>query len=151
MSLKQDNPYYREFYQKQGTAVQGTWVWGAGAGQTNFASVTGEVPGTYYNSLHNDLDEYKWANIFLTKGSYKITVVYDSAASSGIGEVLLGTVSLGTYDMYTAVLTPNRVWEITFTLISDQTADVRYRCNGKNPLSTNHYVSFSRFWIEKTG
>ncbi len=143
--------FFRPFWQKQGTAVQGTWVWGTGAGQTNFASVTGELAGTYYNSSNANSDEYKWANVFLTKGTYKITIIYMQNVARGIGEVLFGTTSLGTRDMYAAAAVYNQLWEITFTLTADTTADLRFRVNGKNAASTGYIIHFSRFQIEKTG
>ncbi len=143
--------YYREFYQKQGTVVQGTWTWADGASQTDFASITGEVAGIWYNSSFADLDEYKWSNIYLVKGVYKIKMTHMLHINRGIAEILFGTTSLATKDMYAALVAYNQVWEITFTLTSDQTADLRYRVNGKNGSSLGHYIDFSRFQIEKTG
>lgn len=144
-------PYYREFYQGQGTAVAGTWLWGAHVTETDYASVRGEAAGDYYNSLHNDLDEYKWGSVFLPKGTYKFSMRHAKNSASGIAQVLFGTVSLGTKDCYAAVSSYNNVWDITFTLKEPTTADLRFRCNGKNAASTDHYVSFSRCFLQKTG
>lgn len=144
--------FFRTFWQKQGTAVQGTWAWVADASQTNFASVTGEGAGVYYNGgTHTDLDEYKWSNIFLTKGTYKITIYHMTASNRGISEVLFGATSLGTKDLYSAGDVYNQLWEISFTLTTNTTADMRFRCNGKNAASSDHNVDFSRFVLEKTG
>ena len=143
--------FVRPFWQKQGTAVQGTWLWGNHAEETNYASLTGEAAGDYYNSTHTNLDEYKWGNIFLTKGTYKITIIHPQNNASGIAEVLLGTTSLSAKDLYAGVGTYNNLWEITFTLTSDTTADLRFRVNGKNVGSSNYYISFARFFIGKVG
>jgi hypothetical protein len=69
------NATYQRVWQSEGTAVQGTWEWSANANQTNFASIRGEGAGVYLNSTYANLDEYKWSNVFLTKGTYKITIV----------------------------------------------------------------------------
>ncbi len=142
--------FFRPFWQKQGTAVAGTWVWAASASQTNFASLTGEAAGVYYNSTNTNLDEYKWSNIFLTKGTYKITIIQVKDTNKGIAEVLFGTTSIETKDLYAAIAY-NQLWEITFTRTADQTADLRFRVNGKNASSSGYSLSFSRFQIEKTG
>lgn len=144
-------PFYREFYQGQGTAVQGTWVWTTNANQTDFASVTGEGAGYFINNTTTNLDEYKWGNIFLTHGTYKITIIGVKAVNRGIHEVLFGNTSLGTKDGYNAATLYNQLWEIPFTVTEDKTADMRFRVNGKNAASTGYYAEFSRYHIEKTG
>lgn len=142
--------FFRPFWQKQGTAVQGTWLWAGVAGQTNYASVTGEGAGLYHNeTAAATLDEYKWSSIFLTKGRYKIIIIQRKNTDVGIAEVLVGTKSLDTKDLYSAVVASNQLWEITFTLTADQTADMRFRVNGKNASSSNYHVNFSCFQIEK--
>lgn len=143
--------FFRSFWQKQGTAVQGTWAWGANALQTFFASVMNEGAGSFVNTTNNDLDEYKWSNIFLTKGTYTITIYTIFALNRGIAEILFGTTSLATRDLYNAGFVYNQVWTITFTICADTTADMRFRCNGKNAASSDHYVDFSYFNIQKTG
>lgn len=144
------NTFKRPFWQGQGTAVQGTWSWNVDASQTDYASLTGEGAGTFYNHVpSSNLDEYKWSNIFLTKGSYKITVVGVKDVVEGIMEMLFGTTSLGTNDMYAAVITYNQIVTFTFTLAYDGTQDMRIRVNGKS--GTDYYCEFSRFVIEKTG
>ena len=144
--------FYREIYQGQGTMVQGTWGWSADALQTDFESAATEGAGKYANSAtHNDLDEYKWSSIFLAKGNYKITIIHDKSNNRGIAEVLFGTTSLGTKDYYVAVAVNNQLWEVTFTLTADTTADLRFRVNSKNAAGTDHRVNFSRFQIEKVG
>ena len=143
--------FYCPFWQGQGTVVQGTWIWAADANQTDYASVKGEVAGMYYNSSDANLDEYKWSNIFLTKGSYKITIVYSDDPWKGIAEVLFGTTSLNTKDMYNAGIHYNMVWTFNFTLLVDTTADLRFRVNGKTLPSIHYIVAFSHFVIEKTG
>lgn len=145
------NATFMRFWQNQGTAVAGTWAWFADALQTDYASVTEEGEGSYSNTTSANLDEYKWSNIFLTKGTYKINITWLSWNDQGIAEVLFGTTSLGTQDMYAAVTVYNQVWTITFTLATDQTADMRFRVNGKNDASSDYYVLFSIFELAKTG
>lgn len=143
-------PMYHEFYQNEGTAVQGTWAWAADVGQTDYASVTGEGAGSYLNNTITDADEYKWSNIYLTKGTYKLTIITIKGINGGIAEILFGTTSLGTVDMY-GVLDYNYEVTITFTLQADNTADFRFKVNGKNPGSGAYAIRFSRFVLEKTG
>jgi ribosomal protein S3AE len=69
----------------------------------------------------------------------------------GILEVLFGTTSIGTVDAYNVDTLYNQIWEITFTLTQDTTADLRFRVNGKNVAGTDYYSTFSRFQIDKTG
>jgi hypothetical protein len=145
------NTIKREFFQKQGTVVQGTWAWLADALQTYWGSVTGEAAGYYSNSTNANLDEYKWSSIFLTKGSYKITITSVKKANEGIMEMLFGTTSLGTSDMYALVTVNNQTVTLTFTLTYDQTADLRFRVNGRNASNvTGYYAEFSRMVLEKT-
>ncbi len=140
--------FFRPFWQKQGTAVAGTWVWSADALETNFASVTNEAAGIYTNSSAAVSDEYKWSNIFLTKGTYKITIIYKANSNSGVAQVLFGTTSLTTLDMSAAAIAANQLWEITFTLTADTTADMRFKVSAG---SGGNSIDFSRFQIEKTG
>ena len=142
--------YWRPLWQGQGTMVQGTWLWVADALQTDSTSVKGELPGIFYNSTNANLDEYKWSNIYLTKGTYKITIIASKHDEGGLAELLFGTSLLGTKDLYNlTVQLYNQLWETTFTLTSDTTADLRLRVNGSS--ATGHLILFSRFVIEKVG
>lgn len=143
--------YFRQFWQKQGTVVQGTWAWYTDAFQTDYATVTGEAAGYYLNSSAGNLDEYKWANIFLAPGTYKLTIAHNKGANAGIIEILFGTTSLGTIDTYGSPPTYNLIDTITFTITSPTTADLRYRVNGKNASSAGYYIEFARLQLEKTG
>lgn len=142
---------FRDFIQKQGISVQGTWAWTANASQTMYVSVTSEGAGNYNNTTTNNLDEYKWANVFLPKGNYKITLLYFTGSDGGVAEILFGATSIGTVDMYNNPSTYNLTWSPTFSLASSTTADIRFRANGHNGSSSAYRVGFSRFQIEKTG
>lgn len=144
--------FFRQFWQNQGTAVQGTWSWSAGAGQSDYASVTGEGAGTYMNvATHANNDEYKWSNIFLPAGNYKITLVHLTSNSRGIVELIFGTTSLGTFDSYAAGTAYNVINTITFSVSVATTADFRIKVTGKNASSSDYYIDFSRLQLEKTG
>lgn len=143
--------YYRQFWQKQGTAVAGTWAWYVLAGQTDYASVTGEGAGSYRTGTGANNEEYKWASIFLPAGNYKITIVTIKNASCGIMEVLFGTTSLGTSDLYNSSEIYNQVTTITFTITTATTADLRIKASGQNGSATAYFVPFSRIQLEKTG
>lgn len=146
-----DIGFFRQFWQSQGTAVQGTWHWTAVPSETDYASVTGEAAGCWNNeATHNNLDEYKWANIYLSAGTYKITLIYFKSTNLGICEILYGTTSLGTVDQYAAVASYNLTATFTLTRTSDTTADLRIRCNGKNAGSSDNVVLFARIHMEKT-
>lgn len=143
--------YYRNFWQKQGTVVQGTWVWTADASQTNYATITSEAAGVWINSSNANLDEYKWSNIFLSPGDYKLTLYVMKGASWGILEVLFGNTSLGTFDLYNTPATLyNQTTTMNFTISAATTADLRFRVNGKNAGSSGYAAAFSRLQIEKT-
>lgn len=147
--------FWREFWQKQGTSVKGSWSWVANALQTDFSSVTGEAAGIYTNGTGGaNLDEYKWASVYLANGTYKVTCIVlvgngGDNAFNGIMEILFGVTSLGTKDLYGATV-GNTVVTFTFTLVAAATADFRFRVNGKNASSSGYRVNFSRLFIEKT-
>lgn len=144
--------YFRQFWQKQGTVVQGTWAWSALPSQTDYASVTAEGAGVYDNdATRNQNDEYKWRNIYLTAGSYNITLVWKSSAAGGIAEILHDNNSIGTIDMYRASPIYNQKIEFAFNISSTAKEDIRIRTTSKNASSTGYYIDFSRFSIEKTG
>jgi hypothetical protein len=143
--------FFRQFWQGQGIVVSGTWSWAAGAGQTDYSSVRGEGAGFWNNSSHLNLDEYKWSSIFLTVGTYKITMIYQIGSDSPIVELLFGTTSIGTIDEYSAPTAFNQSVTFTFTVTTPTTADLRFRVNGKNASSSNYYARFSRLQLEKTG
>lgn len=143
--------YFRQFWQHEGTIVQGAWIWDTIPAQTNYSSVRGEGAGIFDNSGGVDLDEYKWSSIYLAAGTYKLTFVTILSADRGIIEFLHGITSLGTYDTYSAGTTFNAVVTITFTLLAATTGDLRFRNNGKNTSSTGYYAEFSKMTLEKTG
>lgn len=143
--------FFRRFWQYLGTVVQGTWLWTANVNQSDIATLRGEGAGFWDNNSAANNDEYKWSNIYLAAGSYKITIAYVKSSGYGIAELLFGTTSLGTIDMYAAVTTYLNVSTITFTLTGSQTADLRFKVTGKNAASTAYIITFSRLELEKTG
>lgn len=146
-----DTGYYRPIWQKQGTAVAGTWDWYLDGNNTDYATITGDSKGRFENLTQNDLDEYKWPNIFLPAGNYKITYVHLTGWNRAKVEFLFGATSLALIDNYTASTVYNVTTTITFTIPTSTTADLRFRSNGKNASSGSYVADFSRLQIEKTG
>lgn len=142
--------YFRQFWQHEGTAVAGSWTWAVDASQTDYSSVRGEGAGEWQNNAtHADLDEYKWSNIFLVSGTYKITFVHATGTAHGIVEFLFGSTSLGTVDTYHNPAQNNILDTVTFALTAATMADFRFRVNGNNGASSNFFIEFSRLYIEK--
>jgi hypothetical protein len=73
------------------------------------------------------------------------------ASNRGIMEILLGTVSLGTYDLYTAGTVYNNVSSFTYSPTTRVTGDLRVKATGKNGSSNAYIVAFSRLEIIRTG
>ena len=143
--------YFRQLWQRQGTVVAGTWVWGVTGWQTDYATVTGDTAGVWYNDPPADLDEYKWSDIYLAPGTYTISIITQLVSNRGIVEILFGTTSCGVADLYAVTTVYNVLRTFSLTVSTPTTADIRFRANGKNASSTGYYAPFSRIWIEKTG
>ena len=143
-------PYFRKFFQYEGVAVVGTWIWATDVSQTNYQSLRGDGAGDWQNTTGVINNEYKWNDVYLTPGIYNLTVVYHVTTGGGIAEWMWGSQSLGTYDTYGSE-TYNVVNVIQFTVSSTGKNDLRVRSTTKNAGSVAYRIWFSRVELEKTG
>ncbi len=145
-----DANYFRQFWQKQGVVIAGTWAWASFASETDFASLTGETLGMWMNgATHANNDEYKWTNIYLAKGHYEAKIIHLTTSSAGIAELLFNTQSLGTKDMYSAGDVYNVVTILPFIITNSASADLRFKVTGKNGSASQYNIGFSRFELQK--
>ena len=132
------------------TIVRGNWQNTNGASQTDWDIILVSQAGVIENIGATNLDEIKWSNIILNAGSYTIKVSTMKYNYCGILELLHGTTSIGTSDLYNATVLYNQITTLTYSPVVRVTADFRLRANGKNASSTAYFIPFSRLEIIKT-
>jgi hypothetical protein len=145
------NSYWHASFDEK-TDVLGTWVFNSDASQTDYDIALSSSVGNLYNSGNTaNNEEVKFGNLTLNAGTYKISFATVKASNRGIMEILLGTVSLGTYDLYTAGTVYNNVSSFTYSPTTRVTGDLRVKATGKNGSSNAYIVAFSRLEIIRTG
>jgi len=145
--------YFRQFWQKQGKSMAGTWAWEDDPSQTYFSTVTNEVPGFYSNYVtHLNLDTYAWNNTFLGTGQYNISYIGYKSQGNAIVEVLINNDSLGSIDNYNLNPIYNYEFVYFYNVTSAGLYNISIRANGKNASNPfGYYVRFSTFKVKKIG
>ncbi len=133
------------------TVVQGNWGFLTDGQQTDYESAFVSSAGALASySPSTDLDEIKWPDIVLNAGTYSIKIVVTYSPDAGILELLHGTTSIGTSDLYAVSVSRNVVITMAYSPTARASADFRVRCNGKNASSSNYCNRISRIEIFKT-
>jgi hypothetical protein len=134
------------------TTVQGSWGVVSDGNQTDYDPSL--VPAAGFISTgnsHANNDEVHFGSLTLNAGTYKISVGTIRGSIYGILEILLGTTSLGTFDLYNASGLYNVTTSFTYSPTTKVTGNLRAKCTGKNGSSTDYYVYLSRLEIIRTG
>jgi hypothetical protein len=121
------------------SVTQGQWGY-----SPNAAYITNTI---FYNVGYADLDQVNYS-IWLSKGTYSLSVIYVQNTNTAIIDFLLDSVSLGTQDAYGAA---NYTALKTFTGIvvsKSKKYSFSIKANGKNASSSAYYVepSTCAFW-----
>lgn len=137
--------------------VQGIWIQ-----QVNYHQKDIDIdfyPNTAGGGMQNrgsraNLDEFKLPSLTLNAGKYEIKVVTKKDAQTAILEVLHGNTSIGTEDLYYLSYDfpydiDNYISTFIYSPIIRTVGDLRFRINGKNPLSFNYDIHISRIQIRK--
>ena len=122
--------------------TQGTWLW-----QINNNA---ENNGRIYNSTHADGDEIVYS-MFLDAGTYTLIVIYASGPNGGIIDFYVDNVVVKSVDTWTGAATQNNRSVTTSIVISDAgLKTLKFKVNGKNAASGNHYVMLQAFCFFRT-
>lgn len=121
--------------------TQGSWVLG-----TNTAQWTN---GYLYNSSAANGDAINFT--FSCKaGVYTFRSVVNKEPNRAIYQLLVDTVSIGTYDGYNATGQNNLIWDITGISLTAGQHTIQLKANGKNASSSAYYTILSLLSILRT-
>lgn len=100
-----------------------------------------------------DADDGDWMewSVNLAEGVYKLSIIYSKWASYAILDILIDGVSVGTFDLYAAATAHNNVGSITGIVLSEGNHTLRIAANGKNPSSTDYYITPQSITLTRTG
>jgi hypothetical protein len=129
------------------TVVAGSFSQSNNALATDFDDLWVTQAG-YIQSSNSD--ECKISGLVLNAGTYVIKVVCVNNADGGILEILHGTTSLGTYDLYNASTSYNQIATFTYSPTIRNSGDLRFRCTTKNASSSGYTIRTCRIQIMKT-
>jgi len=123
-------------------APQGTWTFHPLPGSGFFLN------GYLYNSTHANGDRVNY-NVFLDAGTYTINVLGRLGSDAGIMEVLMDGISLGMYDWF--YVFSDQTW-ISFLGINTTKGlkTLSLKVNGKNPLSSDHFLGICSISLWRT-
>jgi photosystem II stability/assembly factor-like uncharacterized protein len=146
--------YWRNFHHGDIDVTNGLWVWTNNIGQTTYSSDAGaaESAGYFENTTtHADGDLIQW-NVYLPAGTYSYYYVYSKGPNRGRIGFYVSPTLVSLTDFYKlAPQTYNDMKSGTFTISSFGSYTIMFRCDNKNVASTNYYIGFSKFVIERTG
>lgn len=144
-------PAWINLLQWEGLVVQGTWTWQADVNVGYFRTIRAEAAGYWRNSTLGVNDEYKYPNMWLTKGTWELELYVVKRSDAGILEVLHGAASWGISDLYSAGLLYDTRLVFSGNLAADTLADFRFRSTTKNVASTGYHIPLQRMTLKKIG
>lgn len=134
------------------TVVSGTWAGNtANALQTDYDDGLRSSAGYRYNNSDTNNDEIHFGSLTLNAGTYLVKVTTIKAVDACIMEVLLGTTSLGTSDLYSVASVYNSVVSFTYSPSTRVSGNLRLKVSGHNAGSAEYLLRFSRLEIIRTG
>ena len=117
----------------------------------NSTNLGGGLSGPANLGEADDGDSISWY-LNLEPGTYSLTTIYQKGPNSPIIEVFVDSTSLGTFDTYTGVGTPNQVQTTAgITIGSNGNYLLKYLANGKNASSGDYQMLIHAFGIARTG
>lgn len=150
MPTKVLNSYWHASWDEK-TVVQGTWTQYTDATETDYDSDLCGSGQLVHNSSSAINDEIHFGSITLNAGTYKISFVGIKASNRGIMEILIGSTSLGTFDLYNASAVFNSTGSFTYSPTTRVSGNLRVRTTTKNGSSSAYNIPFSRLEIIRTG
>jgi len=151
MPTKLTNSYWHASYDEN-SVVQGSWSVNAAGLQEDYDPALINAAGyiTNMTSPANG-DEIDFGMLYLTAGTYKVSFATRKNTSYCIMEILLGSVSLGTFDEYNAASLYNQVGTFTYSPSVAVSGNLRVKVSGKNGSSSDYILILSRLEIIRTG
>lgn len=98
----------------------------------------------------DDGDYMEW-DVLTAAGTYRLDLVYMTAANYAVVDVLIDGSSIGTFDAYSASLTRNVVGSVTGISMTAGHHTVRVAANGKNASSTDYFITPQSVTLTRTG
>ena len=98
----------------------------------------------------SDGDYMEW-DVLVAAGTYRLDLVYMTAANYAVVDVLIDGSSIGTFDAYSASLTRNVVGSVTGISMTAGHHTVRVAANGKNASSTDYFITPQSATLTRTG
>lgn len=121
---------------------QGTWMFQAQPDQW--------ARHQFVNTSHDDGDNISY-KIFLSAGTYTIRMLYSQSNNRGVADIDIDGAEVASFDQYDAATVLNKVISQTgINIAASGLKTLRIRADGKDPASTDHFVTLSLLTLWRT-
>lgn len=113
----------------------------------SWAGNTSQPFGGYWRQLPAAIGDRFQFNLSRAAGSTSVVILVATTSDSGIVEILLDGVSIGTQDLYSATSALGVQFQIAAGDITNGTHTLLFRMNTKNPSSAGYQCRLTAVWF----